>query len=145
MEPERPKDFEAIGGEVEEGSEALTQGIRVVVRSRYEEDRSSPEESYFFFSYTVRISNEGSHTAHLWSRRWVITDGDGNQEVVEGPGVVGHQPILAPGESFEYTSFCPLPTSVGAMEGAYQMIVPDGEGFEARIAPFTLAVPSAVN
>lgn len=145
MEPERPENFLEDGSEAEEGSEALTRGIRVIVRSRYEEERSSPEESYYFFSYTIRIVNEGSETAQLWSRRWVITDGDGNQEVVEGPGVVGHQPILAPGESFDYTSFCPLPTSVGAMEGTYQMIVTDGENFEARVAPFTLAVPSTVN
>ena len=145
MEPERPENLPETGEEAEEGSEALTQGIRVVVRSRYEEERSSPEESYFFFAYTVRILNEGPETAQLWSRRWLITDGDGNQEVVEGPGVVGHQPVLAPGESFEYTSFCPLPTPVGAMEGTYRMIVTDGEDFEARIAPFTLATPSAVN
>jgi len=123
----------------------VTEGIRVIVRSRYEEDRSAPEESYYFFSYTIQILNEGSQPAQLWSRRWLITDGDGNQEVVEGPGVVGHQPLLAPGESFEYTSFCPLPTQVGAMEGSYRMLTPEGGQFEAAIAPFTLAVPAAVN
>lgn len=128
-----------------EGSEAVTRGIRIAVRSRYEAERSSPGEDYFFFSYTVRILNQGDRPAQLWSRRWVITDGDGNQEVVEGPGVVGHQPLLQPGDSFEYTSFCPLPTSVGVMEGTYRMLVSEGEDFDARIAPFTLAVPAAVN
>jgi ApaG protein len=127
------------------GSEAVTRGIRVTVASRYEEDKSAPEEGYYFFSYTVRITNEGSRPAQLWSRRWVITDGDGNREVVEGDGVVGHQPNLAPGESFEYTSFCPLPTPVGAMEGTYLMRTGDGGDFKAEIASFTLAVPAAVN
>lgn len=127
------------------GSEAVTRGIRVTVRSRYEADMSAPEQGFYFFSYTIRIANEGSKTAQLRSRRWRITDGDGNQEVVEGAGVVGHQPTLAPGESFEYTSFCPLPTPVGAMEGSYRMLVADGGELEAEIAPFTLAVPAAVN
>jgi ApaG protein len=127
------------------GSDALTRGIRVTVRSRYEEDKSAPEEGYYFFSYTVRITNEGSRPAQLWSRRWLITDGDGNRETVEGDGVVGHQPNLAPGESFEYTSFCPLPTPVGAMEGTYRMRTGDGGEFDAEIASFTLAVPAAVN
>jgi len=127
------------------GSEAVTRGIRVTVRSRYEEDESAPEEGYYFFSYTIRITNEGSQPAQLWSRRWRITDGDGNQEVVEGAGVVGHQPILAPGEGFEYTSYCPLPTPVGAMEGTYRMLIADGSELDAEIAPFTLAVPAAVN
>lgn len=126
-------------------SEATTEGVRVTVRSRFEPEHSDPEDGRFLFSYTVTIENRGDETVQLLSRRWVITDGDGDQQVVEGPGVVGKQPILAPGESFEYSSFCPLPTSVGTMEGSYWMSVPGGGSFEAEIAPFTLAVPGAVN
>ena len=79
------------------------------------------------------------------SRRWVITDGEGEVQVVEGAGVVGEQPLLAPGSSFEYTSFCPLPTPYGTMHGAYRMVCPGGDTFDATIAPFTLAVPHSIN
>ena len=126
-------------------SVALTQGIRVEVQSTYVAERSAPGDAYFFFAYHVRISNQGAEAAQLLSRRWIITDAEGRQEHVEGPGVVGEQPILAPGEEYEYTSYCPLPTSVGAMQGAYQMVTKSGQQFEAEIAPFTLAVPFAVN
>jgi ApaG protein len=126
-------------------SDATTRGIRVQVRSFYDEERSSPEENYYFFSYQVRISNVGHETAQLVSREWLITDGNGDAQRVQGPGVVGEQPVLAPGESFEYTSFCPLPTAVGAMYGTYRMVLENGESFEAEIAPFSLAVPHAVN
>jgi len=126
-------------------SDATTRGIRVQVRSFYDEERSSPEENYYFFSYQVRISNVGHETAQLVSREWLITDGNGDAQRVQGPGVVGEQPVLAPGESFEYTSFCPLPTAVGAMHGTYRMVLENGESFEAEIAPFSLAVPHAVN
>lgn len=126
-------------------SEAVTRGVRVTVRSQFEEDHSDPAEGRFLFSYTVTIANQGDTTVQLLSRRWVITDGDGEQQVVEGPGVVGEQPTLAPGQSFEYNSFCPLSTPVGTMEGTYWMSLPDGDSFEAEIAPFTLAVPGAVN
>ena len=81
----------------------------------------------------------------LLSRHWVISDGAGNMEHVRGPGVVGEQPVLGPGESFEYTSFCPLPTPIGSMHGTYQMVTAGGSAFEAEIAPFSLAVPTAVN
>jgi ApaG protein len=127
------------------GSEAVTQGVRVRVQSKFEEDESSPADDRFLFSYAVSIVNEGDEAVQLISRRWVITDGNGDQQVVEGAGVVGHQPVLAPGESFEYTSFCPLPTPVGTMEGTYWMVTPDGGSFEAEIAPFTLAPPGMVN
>jgi len=93
----------------------------------------------------VRISNVGTETAQLVSRRWVITDADGDVETVEGPGVVGEQPTLAPGESFEYTSFCPLPTPIGSMHGTYQMVTAGGSAFDAEIAPFSLAVPAALS
>jgi ApaG protein len=127
-------------------SDTTTRGIRIVVRSRYEEERSAPREKQYFFSYRVRIENHGPDTAQLLSRLWIITDGDGQVERVEGPGVVGETPVLTPGDAFEYTSFCPLATDVGTMEGHYVMELPaTGERFEARIDPFTLAVPGAVN
>ena len=126
-------------------SDTTTRGIRVQARSFYDEDRSSPQESYYFFSYQVRISNQGSETAQLVSREWIITDGNGDTQRVQGPGVVGEQPVLAPGDEFEYTSFCPLPTPVGSMHGSYRMVLSTGESFEAEISPFSLAVPHAVN
>ena len=127
-------------------SDTTTRGIRVEVESTFISERSEPTESYFFFAYRVRISNVGSETAQLMSREWVITDSDGNSETVTGPGVVGEQPLLRPGEAFEYTSFCPLRTNVGSMQGFYVMkVLPGGETFEARIDPFTLAVPGTVN
>jgi ApaG protein len=126
-------------------SEAVTRGIRVRVRSMYVAERSAPEQGEYFFAYTVRIANEGEETAQLVSRRWVITNGEGRVDVVEGPGVVGEQPVLAPGAFFEYTSFCPLPTPFGSMEGSYRMVTPGGTRFDAAIGAFTLAVPTALN
>jgi ApaG protein len=126
-------------------SQAVTRGVRVDVESFYDPERSSPEESYYFFAYHVRISNLGNETVQLVSREWIITDANGEQQRVQGPGVVGEQPVLACGESFEYTSFCPLATAVGSMHGSYRMIYQNGEGFDATIAPFSLAVPHAVN
>ena len=126
-------------------SDTITRGIRIQVESTYVEDRSEPQAGYFFFAYTVRITNEGHVTAQLLSREWIITDSDGNVERVEGPGVVGKQPILDPGASFEYTSFCPLRTSFGSMQGSYLMKTNTGETFDAIIDPFTLAVPGVVN
>jgi ApaG protein len=127
------------------GSDRTTLGIRVQVRSAYVAERSEPSQGRYFFAYKVRITNVGTETAQLVSRRWVITDADGDVETVEGPGVVGEQPTLAPGESFEYTSFCPLATSFGSMHGSYRMVRPSGEGFEVEIAPFHLAMPAALN
>lgn len=126
-------------------SEATTRGIRVQVEAEYVSERSAPERSQYFFSYNVRVSNVGTEAAQLVSRRWVITDGEGKVQVVEGPGVVGEQPLLTPGSSFEYTSFCPLPTSYGTMHGVYRMVCPGGDKFDAAIAPFTLAVPHSIN
>ena len=126
-------------------SDTVTRGIRVRVRSMYVPERSAPEQGEYFFAYTVLIANEGEETAQLVSRRWVITNGEGRVDVVEGPGVVGEQPVLTPGASFEYTSFCPLPTPFGSMEGAYRMVTPGGDRFDARVAAFTLAVPTALN
>ena len=126
-------------------SEATTRGVRVEVESEYLPQRSSPREGRYFFAYRIRISNLGEQTVQLISRRWVITDANGNVERVQGPGVVGEQPVLEPGESFEYTSFCPLPTPIGSMHGSYQMETAGNSRFDAEIAPFSLAVPTALN
>ena len=126
-------------------SDTTTRGVRVVVRAAYVPERSSPRDGHFFFAYRIRISNAGEETVQLLSRHWVISDGNGQVEHVRGPGVVGEQPVLEPGESFEYTSFCPLPTPIGAMHGTYHMVTARGDSFEAEIAPFSLAVPTALN
>lgn len=126
-------------------SDTTTRGIRIEVESFYVEERSEPQSNFYFFAYRVKITNVGSTIAQLISREWVITDSDGNEERVQGPGVVGETPLLGPGQSFEYTSFCPLRTSMGSMQGGYTMRTAGGETFEARIAPFTLAVPGVVN
>lgn len=126
-------------------SDTTTQGIRIEVSSTYVPENSAPDKGYYFFAYRVRISNVGERTAQLISRKWVITDANGQVETVQGAGVVGEQPLLEPGQCFEYTSYCPLPTAVGSMQGVYQMVDPQGQAFEAIIAPFSLAVPTAVN
>lgn len=126
-------------------SEAVTRGIRVSVESAYVADRSSPEEGQWFFAYTVRIANDSQATVQLLSRHWIITDANGRVGEVNGAGVVGEQPTLAPGDEFEYTSACPLETPFGTMQGTYQMVTDTGEHFDADIAPFTLAEPRAVN
>jgi ApaG protein len=126
-------------------SDTTTNGIRVQVKSIFLPEHSSPRENEYRFAYHITITNVGSETAQLISRHWIITDAEGDVQEVRGPGVVGEQPVLAPGASFEYTSYCPLKTNVGTMHGSYQMVRPNGETFEARIAPFTLAVPNALN
>ncbi len=126
-------------------SDTTTRGVRVEVRTAYVPERSSPESSQYFFAYRIRISNVGDETVQLLSRHWIISDGDGNTEHVKGPGVVGEQPVLEPGEAFEYTSFCPLPTPIGSMQGTYRMVTAGGSAFDAEIAPFSLAVPTALN
>lgn len=126
-------------------SEATTRGIRIQVESAYLSAQSSPKDSHYLFAYHVRIANVGGETAQLVSREWIITNADGEVERVKGPGVVGETPVLPPGGAFEYTSYCPLKTQVGSMQGTYQMVTADGEKFDANIAPFTLAVPNALN
>lgn len=126
-------------------SEAVTRGIRITVESRFEPERSSPADGQWFFSYHVRIANEGERVAQLVSRHWIITDGEGREQEVRGPGVVGEQPVLEPGDAFEYTSGCPLQTPVGSMRGTYRMIAPGGETFDAVIAPFGLGEPRVVH
>ena len=125
-------------------SEAVTRNIRVHVESQYDPRRSHPSQNQWFFLYTVRITNEGSETVQIVSRHWIITDGMGKVEEVRGPGVVGHQPVLAAGESFEYTSGCPLTLPFGSMHGTYQMINEQNEQFDVEIAPFMLAEPNQV-
>lgn len=124
---------------------AVTDGIRVEVQSHYIESQSSSSDSRYVFAYQVRVSNEGEAPAQLISRHWVITHGDGKTEEVRGPGVVGHQPLLQPGQSFEYSSGCILKTPWGTMHGEYQMVRPDGAPFDADIAPFLLQTPFALN
>jgi len=126
-------------------SDTTTRGIRIQVDSRYDAERSAPQESYYFFIYRVRISNLGEETAQLLSREWFILDGKGQVQRVQGDGVVGEQPVLEPGDTFEYSSFCPLTTPVGSMYGSYRMMVESGECFEAKIETFALSVPHAVN
>ena len=126
-------------------SDTTTKGVRIEVQSIFVRERSSIEDNYFFFAYRVTISNVAESVVQLVSRHWVITDGDGHVEEVKGPGVVGEQPLLRPGQSFDYTSFCPLSTPVGTMHGTFQMIGEDEEPFDAVISPFTLAVPGVVN
>ncbi len=126
-------------------SATTTRGICIEVRSEFLPERSSPRDGSYLFQYDVRISNVGSETAQLISRDWIITNADGEVERVKGPGVIGEQPVLPPGTSFEYTSYCPLKTAVGSMQGSYQMVTADGDRFDAAISPFTLAVPHALN
>ncbi len=126
-------------------SSAVTDGIRVTVSSAYRPDRSEPGASRWLFTYTVRITNEGTVPAQLVSRHWIITDANGEREEVVGEGVVGHQPRLASGEEFEYTSFCVLKTPHGSMQGTYRMVREDGTSFDARIAPFPLVLPGTLN
>lgn len=119
-------------------SEAVTNGIRVEVLSRHSPENSRPQQGEWVFEYTVRITNQGLETVQLVSRHWIITDGAEHTEEVRGPGVVGEQPVLAPGESFKYSSWCPLKTPSGMMRGTYQMVGTGGKQFDIEIAPFGL-------
>ena len=125
----------------ESTSQALTQGIRVRVQSVYLPEQSSPTDDRFVFAYTITISNESTFTAQLRTRHWIITDGRGGVEEVKGDGVVGEQPRLSPGLSFQYTSGCVLTTPIGTMQGTYRFWRDDGTYFDAVIAPFSLASP----
>lgn len=126
-------------------SQAITRGVRVRVAARYSPDHSHPPSSRWFFLYTVTISNEGDETVQLVTRHWIITDATGHVEEVKGPGVVGQQPVLEPGQSFEYTSGCPLASPYGSMRGTYQMVTASGERFDAEVAAFTLRGPYTVH
>jgi ApaG protein len=126
-------------------STSVTEGIRVSVESMYLADQSSPQIGRYAFAYRVRIMNEGTSPAQLRSRHWIIVDGNGDTQEVRGDGVVGEQPIIQPGQQYEYTSGCLLKTPHGSMHGTYQMIRDDGSGFDAVIAPFSLTLPNALN
>ena len=119
----------------------VTRSIRVTVAPIYLDDQSSPEDSYFVWAYRVMIENEGSEVVQLKRRHWRITDAHGHTQEVRGDGVVGEQPVLEPGESFEYTSGTPLATSSGMMMGSYQMLSATGETFDVGIPAFSLDSP----
>ena len=122
--------------------EATTHQIRVKVIPAYVQDQSDPVANRYFFSYTVEIENLGAKSVQLVSRHWIITDGLGQVEEVTGPGVVGQQPTLQPGEKFQYSSFCPLTTPTGTMQGSYQMVDGNGQRLEVQIPEFLLVEPS---
>ncbi len=124
--------------------EKLTHGIRVRVRPEYQSEQSSPEEGYYFWSYTIEIVNESSVPVQLKTRFWRITDSSGRTEEVRGPGVVGQTPVIDPGKSFTYTSGCPLPTLSGIMVGSYQMANDGGLMFDVAVPPFSLDSPFTV-
>jgi len=126
-------------------SEAVTEGLRVTVRARYSPDHSDPARSEWFFLYTIRLRNESHETLQLLSRHWIIRNGAGKVEEVRGPGVVGEQPVLEPGDEYEYTSGCPLETPMGSMEGHYEMVWESGGSFDAEIARFELRQPTALH
>jgi ApaG protein len=119
--------------------------IAIAVDTRFLADASAPEDGRYVFAYTIRIRNEGTVPARLVSRHWIITDANGRVQEVRGDGVVGEQPHLAPGESFEYTSGAVLETGLGTMRGSYQMRSDDGTDFEAPIDPFTLSIPRTLH
>lgn len=125
-------------------SEATTRGIRVKTISSYVPERSRPDEEQWFFRYTVEITNDGQQTAQLLRRHWIITDANGQTGEVKGDGVVGKQPLLGPGDTFSYTSACPMQTPFGTMHGKYRMVTDSGEHFDIEIAPFLLGRPQAV-
>jgi ApaG protein len=119
--------------------------IEIEVATQFLPEQSNPDEERYFFAYSITVSNTGTEAAQLISRHWVITDATGKVEEVRGLGVVGHQPFLKPGESFEYSSGCPLATPVGTMKGSYQMVAEDGTRFEAPVSEFILAMPRTLH
>ncbi len=123
--------------------QAVTRGISVTVTPRYMPEESSPDESRYFFAYTVEIINTSLERVQLKARYWRIVDAHGHLQEVRGAGVVGEQPVLGPGESYSYTSGCPLTTPSGTMEGSYVMETADGDTFEAEIPAFSLDIPQA--
>ena len=134
-----------VRGTTDAVSAAITNGIRVTVSTVYVPSQSAPTAHRYVFAYTVWIANEGTKTVQLKSRHWIITHGTGKVEEVRGPGVVGQQPVLKPGEHFEYTSGCVLETPRGTMHGSYQMDGGEGKVFDADIATFPLAMPHSLN
>ena len=119
--------------------------VTVEPKARFLAEQSDPAKNQFVFTYTITITNTGDVAAQLLSRHWIITDADHKVQEVKGLGVVGQQPLLKPGESFEYTSGASIPTAVGTMQGSYQMMAADGKAFDAPIPPFTLSVPRTLH
>lgn len=119
--------------------------LSISVTPQYLPEQSDPDKNRFVFAYTVRITNNGQHAAQVISRHWIITDERRNVQEVRGLGIVGQQPLLAPGESFEYTSGCPLPTPFGTMKGSYHCVGDNGIPFEADIPEFVLAMPRTLH
>lgn len=126
-------------------SRTTTRGVTISIRPEFVPERSDQSGSVYFFAYHVRIQNRGDEPVQLLARHWIITDGSGKTDEVQGTGVVGEQPRLRPGEQFEYTSACPLSTAVGTMHGRFRMTTDGGEEFDANVAPFTLAVPGVMH
>jgi len=120
---------------------AVTKGVKVTVEPSYDADRSQPDESRYFWRYEIEIANHGEMTVTLTDRRWLITDANGTRQEVRGPGVVGEQPTLKPGEAFRYVSGCPLTTSSGVMVGSYRMVDETGAAFDVAIPAFSLDSP----
>jgi len=119
--------------------------IQVRVKTVFVPSQSDPDSNRFVFAYTVTITNTGSETAQLLTRHWIITDANNKTQEVKGEGVIGEQPVLKPGASFQYTSGTVIETPVGTMGGSYQMQAEDGTGFDAPIPPFTLAMPRTLH
>lgn len=119
--------------------------FRVSVQPQFMPEHSNPDEGQYVFAYTVTVRNTGDVTAQLLARHWIITDGEGHIEEVRGEGVVGEQPVLQPGQAFQYTSGCPLPTPVGSMRGRYFCVAEDGTRFEAEIPEFVLSMPRTLH
>ncbi len=124
---------------------AITRDVEVSVAAFFLENESDPDNNNFSFAYKVQLKNLGQETVQLLSRHWIITDSVGKVQHVKGPGVVGEQPVLRPGEDYEYTSGSRLESPMGTMEGTYQMVTQDGEHFDIKIPLFTLAVPGTLN
>jgi ApaG protein len=126
-------------------AESAKYDIRVAVKTAYLADQSDPSRNQYVFAYTITIANAGTLAAQLISRHWIITDAEHQVQEVKGAGVIGQQPLLRPGESFEYTSGTSLATAVGTMRGTYQMVAEDGCAFDAAIPSFTLSVPRVLH
>jgi len=126
-------------------SVCVTQGIKVSVAVQFLAEQSEPQQNKYVFAYRITISNEGDRPAQLVKRHWVIKDARNHVEEVRGEGVVGETPYLEEGQSFTYTSYCPLSTDYGVMKGSFAMERPDGETFDAQVAPFALMLPSLLN
>lgn len=134
-----------LSGEFAPMSEAVTNGVRVEVLCRYAPENSRPMQREWVFQYTVRITNQSEETVQLISRHWIITDALEHVEEVKGPGVVGEEPVLAPGESYKYSSWCSLGTPTGVMRGTYQMVRPNGDQFDIEIAPFGMRAKQTIH